>query len=103
MESCLVSLGIDPIEANNKGLLKDEIGCEACRTIGYVGRIGICEVLRVDDELKQLVIENQSAAAIHRKAIEKGMRDLQHSAWEQAKKGTTTLKEIMQFAELKEE
>ncbi len=103
VESCLVSLGIDPIEANNKGLLKDEIGCEACRTIGYVGRIGICEVLRVDDELKQLVIENQSAAAIHRKAIEKGMRDLQHSAWEQAKKGTTTLKEIMQFAELKEE
>lgn len=96
--SCLVSLGIDPAEIRFLDQLRAPNGCEACRGMGYRGRIGMFEILRVDENLHELVVKEASAREIRKQAEAHGMRRLQQCGWEHAKRGTTSLSEVMRYA-----
>lgn len=69
--------------------------CKACIGTGYVGRIGIFEVMNVDDELHILITQKASADAIAEKAIEKGMRPMIEDGINKVLQGSTTLEEII--------
>ena len=70
-------------------------GCDKCRKTGYLGRIGIYEIIAVDREIKDLIAQNSPADIIRDTAIQKGMRPMRDYGVELVKKGITTVEEVM--------
>lgn len=70
-------------------------GCEQCGRTGYKGRIGIYELLRMDDDIRSAAIARNSAAAIKQIAVNKGMRTLREDALWKVKSGLTTIEEVV--------
>ncbi len=103
IESCLATMQIDPSEARFGNLAKSAQGCERCRKLGFRGRIGIFEILRVTDEIHEHIVQRASARKIRHTAIEQGMNTLMRSGWEHIKKGHTTIEEVMRYAEIESE
>jgi general secretion pathway protein E len=96
-------LGTEPTEEDLNATVLRAVGCPACRNLGYKGRIGLFEILRVDDALHELIVSKMSAHQIRTEAIKHGMTTLQQSGWHQVVRGRTTLEEVMHFSSLDEE
>ena len=99
LESCLHALKVPISEAEHAHLVREAVGCDRCRGLGYQGRIGIFELLRISDDIHRLIVDKASARDIRVQAMKEGMRSLQACGWEQVKRGATSLNEIMRFAE----
>ena len=69
-------------------------GCEQC-TGGYHGRIGIYEVLEVDDDIQKMISQKASAEEIEKKAKEKGMITMVKDGFIKAVQSVTSLEEIL--------
>lgn len=70
-------------------------GCKACRNTGYKGRIGIYELLTVNEPIRKLILENGSAAVIRETARQsQEMKMLREDGLAKACRGITTLEEI---------
>ncbi|MDD5729565.1 MAG: GspE/PulE family protein [Candidatus Omnitrophica bacterium] len=69
-------------------------GCDNCKGTGYHGRAGIFELLVVDDEVREMIIQEASAVALRKKAQEKGMRLLSEDGLANVLAGITTIEEI---------
>jgi type II secretory ATPase GspE/PulE/Tfp pilus assembly ATPase PilB-like protein len=99
LSHCLKTLGIDPtneLQFNNKIL--EGKGCDKCKN-GYRGRLAVFEVLVINDRIHSEIIKGSPSKLIRDIAMEHGMETLSKCAWEQVKKGRTTLPEIMQFSD----
>jgi type IV pilus assembly protein PilB len=70
-------------------------GCEFCRETGYLGRVGVYEMMQLDDELRLLITEEASAPDIRRKALELGMYTLQQDGIRKVIAGVTSIEEAM--------
>ncbi|MBU4343317.1 MAG: GspE/PulE family protein [Candidatus Omnitrophica bacterium] len=70
-------------------------GCEKCSSTGYYGRRAILEVLRVDDKVRELIIDRASVDKVRNYAISKGMKTLRQDAMEKYEKGVTTKEEVL--------
>jgi len=70
-------------------------GCEACRQTGYRGRLGIFELLTVDDTVRSQVQEHANATQIRDSAIAQGMQLLREDGIAKACSGRTTLDEVL--------
>jgi type II secretory ATPase GspE/PulE/Tfp pilus assembly ATPase PilB-like protein len=103
IESCLATMRIDRSEAKYGHLAKRAVGCERCRKLGFRGRIGIFEILRISEEIHEHIVQRAPSRLIRQTAIAQGMHSLQQSGWEHIKAGLTTLEEVMRFAELESE
>ncbi len=101
--SCLVALKLPPSEIAHAHLLQKPNGCENCRGLGFRGRLVMGEVLHVDDGVHDLILQRASAHEIRNYAFQHGMRSLQACGWELAKRGLTSLSEVMDYAEMMEE
>jgi len=71
-------------------------GCSECRNTGYLGRVGLYELLTVTPELRRLLRPNVDDGELRRRAIEQGMRPLRVSAALQIAAGLTTFEEVVQ-------
>jgi general secretion pathway protein E len=71
------------------------IGCEQCAFTGYRGRVGIFELIVVDDDLRNLIMQNVDANKIRELARRKGMRTLLEDGTDKIKAGMTTLSELL--------
>ena len=71
------------------------IGCEKCDQTGYKGRIGIYELLRLDDSVRAVIRANGNTDQIRETARSNGMRSMQEDAMEKLRSGSTTLEEIL--------
>jgi type II secretory ATPase GspE/PulE/Tfp pilus assembly ATPase PilB-like protein len=100
IKSFLATMRIDPAEAAHAHLAKRAVGCERCRKLGFRGRVGIFEILRVSDEIHEHIVNRDSARLIRETAIAQGMRSLMQSGWAHIKAGTTTFEEALRYAEL---
>jgi type II secretory ATPase GspE/PulE/Tfp pilus assembly ATPase PilB-like protein len=74
-------------------------GCENCRNTGFLGRIGIFEVLKMDDRLRELVVTRPPSSSVRMLAREAGMHVLWEDGVEKVLAGTTTVEEIVREAE----
>jgi type IV pilus assembly protein PilB len=74
-------------------------GCERCRNTGYTGRIGIFEVLKMNDRLRELVVTRPPTSAIRALAREYGMKTLWEDGIMKVTTGVTTIEEVMDEAE----
>ena len=70
-------------------------GCEECRHTGFKGRIGIFEYLPVDEDIRREIINQSSTEQIKNVALKKGLMTLRQDGWEKAKKGITTISEVL--------
>ncbi|OIJ10280.1 type II secretion system protein GspE [Anaerobacillus arseniciselenatis] len=73
-------------------------GCGVCNTTGYKGRVAIQEILVVDDDIRQMMMNNQSTSAIRDYAMENGMIFLIDDGLLKVKQGLTTVEEILRVA-----
>ena len=69
-------------------------GCIECDGTGFKGRTAICELLDLNDNIRELILERKSTSEIKSAARDEGMRFLRESAVQQVLQGTTTLREI---------
>ena len=72
----------------------DAIGCEKCNNSGYYDRIGIFEVLNIDDDIKELIMDGKSSIEIRRKALEKDYRPLVVDGVVKVLNGYTNINEL---------
>ena len=70
-------------------------GCDACKNTGYRERIGIFELLIVNDEIRKLVVDKASSDIIKKIAIEAGMKTLRDDGLDKVLKGITTPEEVI--------
>jgi type II secretory ATPase GspE/PulE/Tfp pilus assembly ATPase PilB-like protein len=74
-------------------------GCERCRHTGYSGRVGIYELLTVDDGLRDVIARNPNVAEFRRICIERGMVTLRADGMRKVGSGLTTVQEVLRVTE----
>jgi len=90
----LVSLGFSEREVRTLKLFRGR-GCERCNNTGYKGRVGLYEVMEIDDEVRELILSGASAVELRSKAIENGMLSLRGSGLQKIRDGVTTIEEVV--------
>ncbi len=90
----LVQVGFSEHESRTLKLFRGR-GCERCSNTGYKGRVGLYEVLEVDDELKEMILSGASAFELRQKAVQNGMMTLRASGLQKIRDGMTTVEEVV--------
>ena len=70
------------------------VGCVDCRMTGFMGRLGLYELMTVSDELRSVVTQSGSGNTLRQRAIQDGMRPLRLAGVLKVAEGVTTLDEI---------
>ena len=70
-------------------------GCPSCRQTGYDGRRGIFEVMKVTDDIQDLIATNPSSADLRKLALEEGMESLLCDGIDRVNRGITSLEEAL--------
>ena len=70
-------------------------GCSECNESGYHGRIGIYEVMPIDDSIREAMLKRLSSSDIKKIAASKGMKTMVQDGFEKASRGITTLEEVL--------
>ena len=88
----------------NIGFKKDELkslqlfrgrGCDTCSGTGYKGRVGLYEVMEIEDEMRELILSGGSTYELRQKALEMGMISLRGSGMQKIRDGVTSIDEVM--------
>lgn len=74
-------------------------GCPACNGTGYASRVGVFEMMQVDDELRKLVMQGADASRLTEVARRNGMRNLREDGWLKIRDGVTTVEEVMRVTQ----
>ncbi len=80
--------------SKKKTFFKGE-GCNFCAQTGYLGRVGVYEVLVVTDEVKRAILNNATADEVRELAISQAMRTLRHEAARLVDEDVTTIAEVL--------
>jgi general secretion pathway protein E len=89
---------ITPFKAKKPEQVYQAVGCLECRQTGYLGRIGIYEILTNTASLKKLITSDADNAVFQKQAIVEGMRPLRLSAAEKVAAGLTSIDEMLRVA-----
>ncbi len=73
-------------------------GCESCRNTGYKGRIGIFELLMMDDPIREMIMRHDSAGEIKQYAVKQGMKTLWDDGIDKVRRGLTTIEEVLRVS-----
>jgi len=73
-------------------------GCDYCKNTGYRGRTAIYEMVRINDEIRSMIMKNTSSNEIKEIAIKNGMLTLLDSGVAKALEGITTIDEVLRVA-----
>jgi len=74
------------------------VGCSSCRFSGFAGRLGLFEILPVTEEVRELILDHQSASRIKAMAMEQGMTTLRQDGWRKVLAGQTTIEEVIRVS-----
>ena len=75
-------------------------GCNECNNTGYLGRVGIFEVLPVTDTISRMVLEHKSSSDIEKEAIKEGMITMKQDGYMKVLEGISTIEEVLRVAEI---
>jgi len=73
----------------------DAVGCDRCSGTGYLGRVGIFELLPVTTEVCKVIVQRADAGMIRSLAVRLGMRLLREDGWDKVRQGVTTVAEVL--------
>ncbi|HXF26055.1 MAG TPA: type II secretion system ATPase GspE [Bryobacteraceae bacterium] len=74
-------------------------GCENCFGSGFKGRVGIFEMMELNDEIRKRIMANEDAADIANAARRNGMHSLREDGWMKVAEGVTTAEEVMRVTQ----
>ena len=74
-------------------------GCQSCFGSGYKGRLGIFELMELNDEIRKLVMANADAVEITNAARRNGMKSLREDGWMKVRRGLTTADEVLRVTQ----
>jgi type II secretory ATPase GspE/PulE/Tfp pilus assembly ATPase PilB-like protein len=70
-------------------------GCPVCFGTGYLGRIGVFEVMEVSDAIRKAINQKEDAETIRQIAVSEGMKTMNQDALQKVKEGITTIEEVI--------
>ncbi|MGH9465309.1 MAG: type II secretion system protein GspE, partial [Thermoanaerobaculia bacterium] len=70
-------------------------GCDRCSNTGYKGRIGLFEVMEVEDDIRDMILSGASAYELRQKAVDNEMMTLRVSGLQKIRDGITTIEEVV--------
>jgi type II secretory ATPase GspE/PulE/Tfp pilus assembly ATPase PilB-like protein len=70
-------------------------GCEQCRHTGYRGRMGIFEMMLINEEIADLTVKRAPLSEVRNAALANGMKTLKMDGFQKVLEGTTTVEEVM--------
>jgi type IV pilus assembly protein PilB len=94
-------LNIDPEEIKKKPIYKGA-GCNQCQNTGFKGRMGIFEMLEMNNELRELAFGKATTSELRKAAVASGMRTLLEDGKMKIFKGTTTPEEVAKLSQSEE-
>jgi general secretion pathway protein E len=94
----LSRINLDRSKVPNGKLYRAQ-GCSDCLGTGYSGRLGIFEILIINDEIRALTLSTADSTTIKKKSIESGMTTLRLDGAEKILKGQTSIDEVMRVTE----
>jgi len=74
-------------------------GCDSCFGSGYTGRVGIFELMELNDDIRKLIVKGEDAVSITMAARRNGMRNLREDGWLKVSEGLTTPDEVMRVTQ----
>src|SRR5882762_10338309 len=74
-------------------------GCPECNGRGYSSRVGIFELMELNDEIRKLIMANGDASEITAAARRNGMQSLREDGWNKVRSGITTAEEVMRVTQ----
>ncbi len=74
-------------------------GCKECNNTGYLGRIGIFEVLVVSEKVGRMILSHETSQAIEDQAVTEGMITMKQDGFLKVTEGITTVEEVLRVAE----
>jgi len=93
-EEMLMELDLTPEDVKGRTFMYGR-GCDYCNNTGYRGRLGIFEIMVMNDELRDLVMQRASSAVLRAAARKGGMRSLRESGLLAIYEGQTTIEEVV--------
>lgn len=90
----LKNIGFTEEEASSTKIYKPK-GCEKCSNTGYKGRVGLFEVMEINENIRNHIISGASATEIRKAAIDDGMITLRRSGLTKIKMGITSIEEVI--------
>jgi len=75
------------------------VGCDRCRNTGYAGRVGLYEMLALDDMLRDRIAGSPNVTEFRRLCVERGMVTLREDGFAKAAAGLTTFEEVLRVTE----
>jgi type IV pilus assembly protein PilB len=93
-EDELFQLSLTPEDLQGRQIYRGR-GCDFCNGSGYKGRMGLFEIMVLDDELRELIIQNASTQVLRAEALKRGMRTLRQSGLLGIFDGLTTIDEVV--------
>jgi type IV pilus assembly protein PilB len=91
--------GITSKDLEGRTLYKPK-GCEFCSGIGFRGRIGLFEMMQLNNEIRTLAFERAATNKIRKAALASGMKSLLHDGRTKVLNGVTTAEEIVKVAQV---
>lgn len=73
--------------------------CPECNNTGYLGRVGIFEVLPVTEKIARLCLERAAAGAIEKQSLEEGMITMKQDGYLKVLEGITSIEEVLRVAQ----
>lgn len=74
-------------------------GCLVCANTGYLGRVGIFEVLVISEKISKLILEHASSGDIEQAGISEGMVTMKQDGYLKVLEGVTTMEEVLRVAQ----
>lgn len=93
----LTSLGF-PHDPRDVPQLYKAVGCAACSSTGYRGRVALHEVMTLSDEIESLVVTRSTGSEIRQVALQQGMVSLREDGWSKVAQGLTTIEEVLRVS-----
>ncbi len=96
-ESGLAELGMGYLLGDNSGLRQAGDGCDQCRGSGYKGRTTIHEILAIDDTVRPYIMERADARTLEELSVARGMATMRAEGAAKARKGITSVAEVLRM------
>jgi type IV pilus assembly protein PilB len=93
-EDMLWELDLTPEEVRGRTFYFGR-GCDGCNNTGYRGRMGLFEIMHMDDQLRDLILHESSTNVIREEAHKRGMRSLRDAGLMAIYDGATTIEEVV--------
>ncbi|MCF8061053.1 MAG: type II secretion system ATPase GspE [Deltaproteobacteria bacterium] len=80
--------------------LNEGKGCEKCLDTGYLGRLGVFEIMKISEKIKQVILTTSDSNALKQVAVAEGMRTLRQEGADKVIRGISTPEEVLRVTQV---